>query len=189
MPKLSTTYFMDYMKRRKRDYTILTEVLDDALFDFNYSGGHIMKKVIKGGRVHFIHVIDFCCKQRSTLSATCGYYISSHMDEYVWGHRTFKLPKGILKWSKNLEQMPYDWSVEFEWIQNVYATIINKDVIMPTRIFYGVNDTSEDRAACLQAQADNMPALSSCQPGFSMTQWKLLASLEMNTTVKTSGPC
>lgn len=101
----------------------------------------------------------------------------------------FKLPKDILKWSKNLEQMPYDWSVEFEWIQNVYATIINKDIIMPTRIFYGGNDTSEDRAARLQAQADDMPALSLCQPGFSMTQWKLLASLEMNTTVKTSGPC
>jgi hypothetical protein len=60
------------------------------------------------------------------------------------------LDKHLFKGSDNLEQMPYDSSVEFASIQNVFASIINKDVITKTEIFYSGKNMTKERAARLQ---------------------------------------
>jgi hypothetical protein len=62
MPKSSCSYFMDSLKAKKKDYTLLKSVLDDAMFKFNFTGGHIVKKFMRGARVRINHVTDFCCR-------------------------------------------------------------------------------------------------------------------------------
>jgi hypothetical protein len=73
-----------------------------------------------------------------------------------WGH--IELDKHLFKGSNNLKEMPYDWSIEFVCIQNVLVSIINKDVIAETKIFYSGKNMTKERATRLQRQTEYMTA-------------------------------
>lgn len=156
MPKESKAYYFDSMKREKKNYTLLKKVLDDALFDFAHKGGTVAKR---SGGPRFKHVTDFCCRQQPENSVTCGYYVCSHMDDFVRARNTLCKAEDLRKWSNNLEHKPYDWKQEFARYQNVFANIINKDVVLDTGLFYAGNDAREEHAARSEQRARQIQAL------------------------------
>jgi hypothetical protein len=132
------------MTRKKKDYTYLKKGLDAALFDYKHMGGTVAKR---SGPPRFKHVTDFYCKQQPEDTMTCGYYVISHMNDFVWARDMLYKDEDLWKWSNNLEHKSYDWRQEFARYQNVFANIINKEVVLSIGLFYGGSNPPEENAA------------------------------------------
>lgn len=150
------------MRSEKKDYTSVKQLLDEALFEYNYKGGHTMEKYRKKNKLglpRFGHNTDFCCMQQPKDSVTCGYYVIHHMERYVRARKTFTDHADITKWGKSLQQLSGDCKDEFRRIQEKFASIINQDVVDATGIFNGGASTPEEREARLKGQANDIPHL------------------------------
>jgi hypothetical protein len=64
---------------KKKDYTFIKGVLDDAINDFFENTGPIKKEVVRRGQLIFKHNTTFPCLKQPANSSRNGYYAIHHM--------------------------------------------------------------------------------------------------------------
>jgi hypothetical protein len=83
-------FYVDSLKNKaKRDYTVLPQIFNDALFEHAYKGDVPRKGK---GRVHVKHYKNVNCTQQHD-SVSCGYHLCYHMDIFVMSQKN--LNKGV----------------------------------------------------------------------------------------------
>ena len=119
---------------------VLSNILDDALFEHSMRGGIVPRK--GKGRVHFKHYMDVSCTQQQD-SVSCGYYICYHMDLFVRSQHTLNKSVDIQLFGTSLESNPFAQKKEFARIQDTFAKIINTEVASESGLFYGGYESLE----------------------------------------------
>ena len=84
-PQRCNCYILDSMKSPGKDWSLLKDLLDDCLFDWNTTGGHTLEKNNKGSGKKMITFSwnTLSCTQQSPTSLTCGFYTYIHMAEFI----------------------------------------------------------------------------------------------------------
>jgi hypothetical protein len=86
---------------RRKDYTFIKGVLDDAINGFVEKAGPIKKEVVRRGQLIFKHNMTFpCLKQLANSSRDC-YYSIHHMREFVRDHHQILLSSSLQNWCKD----------------------------------------------------------------------------------------
>ena len=75
-------YFDSSKNIRKKDYTHIKSVLDNALLTFSLSGGYIKVKKHRKNGLGFGHKTHFYCIQLPYTSKADGFYLMHHLIEY-----------------------------------------------------------------------------------------------------------
>ena len=141
MVKECKAFYLDSLKNRaQRDYTVLSHILDDALFQHSVRGGTVPRR--GKGHVHFRHYTDVSCTQQQD-SVSCGYYLCYHMDIFVRSQKTLNKGVDIQLFGTHLESNPFEWKKEFTRIQDIFAKIINTEVASESGLLYGGDDSLE----------------------------------------------
>ena len=155
---MSRVIIFDSTNNHPKDYTRLRQVLDEALLNFDTTGGNIeVKKHEKiTGALRFGYYIECPCLQQADGSEEDMHYVASHMMEFMRLNNTFKRGTDVTAWGSNLLKLKEDvLKKEFKCIQVSLARIINKDVYSPAGVFHGGFDETpaevEDR---LRKQGD-----------------------------------
>ena len=142
---------MDSLKNKeKRDYKVLSNILDDALFEYSYKYGNVRRK--GKGRLQFKHYTDVSCTQQQD-SVSCGYHLCYHMDIFVRSHMSLNKGVEIQLLGTHLESNPFDRKKEFTRIQDIFAKIINTEVASKSGVFYGGYDSLEVHNSSTKAVA------------------------------------
>jgi hypothetical protein len=68
---------------KKKDYTFIKGVLDDAINSFVEKAGPIKKEVVRQGQLIFKHNTTFPCLKQPANSSRDSYYAIHHMREFV----------------------------------------------------------------------------------------------------------
>jgi hypothetical protein len=154
MVKESKAFYLDSLRNKaKRDYKVLQEILDDALFEHSRNGGTVGRK--PGCRVQFKHYTDVSCTQQQD-SVSCGYHLCYHMDKFVRSHKGFNTGVDIQLFGTHLESDPFDRKKEFTRIQDMFAKIINTEVASESGVFYGGVDSPDVHGSRTKAAATQL---------------------------------
>jgi hypothetical protein len=154
MVKECKAFYLDSLKNKaKRDYTVLKQILDDALFEHSYRGGIVPRK--GKGRVHFKHYTDVSCTQQQD-SVSCGYHLCYHMDIFVRSQKNLNKSVDIQLFGTHLESNPFESKKEFTRIQETFAKIINTEVASQSGLFYGGDDSPKVHDSCTKATATQL---------------------------------
>jgi hypothetical protein len=68
---------------KRKDYTLIKGVLDDAINGFVEKARSIKKEVVRRGQLIFKHNTTFPCLKQPANSSRDGYYAIHHMREFV----------------------------------------------------------------------------------------------------------
>jgi hypothetical protein len=154
MVKECKAFYLDSLKNKaKRDYTVLSRILDDALFEHAYRGGNVPKK--GKGPVRFKHYTDVSCTQQQD-SVSCGYHICYHMDIFVRSQKNLNKGVEIQLFGTHLESNPFERKKEFTRIQEIFANIINTEVASESGLFYCGDDSPEVHDSRTKATATQL---------------------------------
>jgi hypothetical protein len=80
---------------KKKDYTFIKGVLDDAINGFIEKAGPIKKEVVRRGQLIFKHNMTFPCLKQPANSSRDGYYDIHHMREFVRDQHQILLPSSL----------------------------------------------------------------------------------------------
>ena len=69
------------------------------------------------------------------------YYLCWHMDTLVRFQNQVRKAEVFEKHCSDIEKAEFDYKLEFTRIQKIFVTVINKEVIEDTRLFYYGDDT------------------------------------------------
>ena len=78
-------YVLDSMKSPGKDWSLLKDLLDDCLFDWNTTGGYTIEKNYKGTGKKMIAFRwnTLSCMRQPPTSLTCGFYTCICMEEFI----------------------------------------------------------------------------------------------------------
>jgi hypothetical protein len=145
---------------KKKDYTFIKAVLDDAINDFVEKAGPIKKEVVRRGQLIFKHNTTFPCLKQPENSSRDGYYAIHHMREFVRDQHQLLLPSSLQEWRKDFANAPdADVHLEIYRIQQKIAQIIHRDVCCREGVFYygPIPPTNTEIEARLEMQGDGRP--------------------------------
>lgn len=148
------------MSGKRKDYTLVKSVLDDALSGFAVKVGPLKNEVRRRGSLIFNHKTEFPCLKQPENSPREAYYAILHMREYVRDQQQLRLPADLQRWRKDLANAPpEDIRQEFGRIQQKIAQLIHRDLCAKEGIFYyGPRAPSNDEiATLLELQKDDRP--------------------------------
>jgi hypothetical protein len=69
---------------KRKDYTLIKGVLDDAINGFVKKAGPVKREVVRRGQLIFKHNTTFQCLKQPANSSRDGYFAIHHMREFVW---------------------------------------------------------------------------------------------------------
>lgn len=144
VPKERKAYYMDSLKTQARlDTKLIEPVLNDALNRFSCMAGSNLPKSGNGpGQTDkFVHVTNIGCVQQPKSTMYVEYYLCWHMDTLVWFQNQVRKAEVFEKYCSDIEKAEFDYKLEFTRIQKIFATVINKEVIEDTGLFYYGDDT------------------------------------------------
>ena len=147
---------------KKKDYTRVKEVLDDALAGFRHRiGTKLQREVVRRGSLKFVHKTDFPSVRQPDESPREAYYTIMFMREFVRDASELDLPDKLVQWRDNLcdTNDPQAIPAEFGRIQQKIATTIQRDVVTKEGIFFQglVEMTKHEIESCLRALCDERP--------------------------------
>lgn len=136
-------YYLDSLKTKALLNTKLIEsVLDDALNMFSCMAGSNLPNTEKGPRAEekFNHVTDIGCAQKARDSIPADYYLCWHMDSFVRFQDHIPKAGDFKKYCLPMEDpefdAEFDYKLEFSRIQKLFVSVINKEIILNTGLFY-----------------------------------------------------
>jgi hypothetical protein len=111
MVKEFNAFYLDSLKNKaKRNYIVLKQILDDALFEHSYRGGTVPRK---GKRhVHFKHYTDVSCTQQQH-NVSRGYHLCYHMDIFVRSQKNLNKGVDIQFFGTHMESNPFERKKQF----------------------------------------------------------------------------
>jgi hypothetical protein len=145
---------------KKKDYTFIKAVLDDAINGFVEKAGPIKKEVVRRGQLIFMHNTTFPCLKQPANSSRDGYYAIHHMREFVQDQHQLLLPSSLQEWRKDFANASNaDVCLEIYRIQQKIAQIIHRDVCSIEGVFYygPIPPTNTEIEARLEMQDDGRP--------------------------------
>jgi hypothetical protein len=86
---------------KKKDYTFIKGVLDDAINGFIEKAGPIKKEVVRRGELIFKHNTTFPCLKQPANSSRDDNYAIHHMREFVQNQHQILLPSSLQDWRKD----------------------------------------------------------------------------------------
>ena len=148
------TYFDSHRHVKKKDYTRVKEVLDDALAGFRHRiGTKLDREFVRRGSPVFNHKTDFPCVTQPEDSPREAFFTIMFMREMVRDVVEIDLPDKMLRWRQNLcdTSDPQAIPAEFGRIQQKIATTIQQDVVTKEGIFFQglVPMSNDDIDSCL----------------------------------------
>ncbi|KAK1565940.1 hypothetical protein QYE76_007682, partial [Lolium multiflorum] len=169
-PQHSHAVYLDSGRDRKKDYTHIRALLNDALTGFaNKAGPLKVERKSRGGLV-LTHTTNFPCLRQSTPdNGMDAWYAILQMQEYIKYADDMLLPENLRNRFANMADVP-DREIRKNWgrIQQFICTIILQDVNNRSgEFFYGYglppNDEIELR---LEMSRDERPfnSLEGCRP-------------------------
>ncbi|KAK1641835.1 hypothetical protein QYE76_059640 [Lolium multiflorum] len=169
-PQHSHAVYLDSGRDRKKDYTHIRALLNDALTGFaNKAGPLKVERKSRGGLV-LTHTTNFPCLRQSTPdNGMDAWYAILQMQEYIKYADDMLLPENLRNRFANMVDVP-DREIRKNWgrIQQFICTIILQDVNNRSgEFFYGYglppNDEIELR---LEMSRDERPfnSLEGCRP-------------------------
>lgn len=128
------------------DTKLIESVLDDALNRFSCLPGSNLPDTGMDPRAEekFNHVTDIACVQKPRDNTRADYYLCWYMDTLVRFQDHIPKAGDFKRYSLCLEDAEFDCNLELTRIQKIFASIINKEVIMDTGIFYYGDDTPQN---------------------------------------------
>ena len=143
-PQRCNYYLLDSMKSPGKDWSLLKDLPDDSLFDWNTTGGHTFEKNNKGCGKKMIAFKwnTLSCIQQPPTILTCGFYTCIHMAEFIWFAKMLNQHDKILKWGQEVQNNQPEVSLVLDELQVKLAAIINKEVRLSTGLFY--NNSKEN---------------------------------------------
>jgi hypothetical protein len=151
------TYLDSGSNEKKKDYTNVRAVLDNALTGYIASGGTTRRPVVKTGKHVFTHVMNFPCVKQPAGSAKDAYYALYHMEAYLRDEQNLRLPESLRRWGQDLSTRHDDEIRESHYrIQTRLCTIIWHDVVMKgVSFYYSVTPPNSEMDALLEMQLDD----------------------------------
>ena len=150
-PKEQKAYYLDSLKTQARLKTKLIEsVLDDALKIFSCMVGSNLLNTTEGptAKNKLNHVTDIGCVQKARDITPADYYLCWHMDSFVKFqdhiHKAGDFKKYCIPMEDPEFHDEFDYKLEFSRIQKLFVSVINKEVIMNTGLFYYGDDTQQN---------------------------------------------
>jgi hypothetical protein len=137
-PQRCNCYLLDSTKSPGKDWSLLKDLLDDCLFDWNTTGGHTVEKNYKGSGKKMIAFRwnTLSCMQQPPTSLTCGFYTCIHMEEFIRSAKMLNQHDKILKWGQEVQNNQPEAGLVLEELQVKLAAIINKEVRFSSGLFY-----------------------------------------------------
>jgi hypothetical protein len=87
---------------KKKDYTNIRTVLDNALTGYVASGGTISRPVVRTGNHVFTHVMQFPCTKQPVGSTKDAFYALYHMEVFLRDQQNIRLPDSLKRWAQDL---------------------------------------------------------------------------------------
>ena len=145
---------MDSGRHKKKDYTHIKSVLNDALTGYAFNGGIVKKKNLKQGNLVFGHKTDFLCATKAENSMREADYAIMHMRE--WFVRDEDTLGRIQRMSEYTDQ---ELMHEFGRIQRMITRIIHRDISSTDGLFYHGLPIPPNREieSRLEAQGEDRP--------------------------------
>ena len=133
-PQVSHTCILTLLETtRKKDYTHIMNILDDALQGFSFRGGHVQIKKQRNKKMGFTHKTNFSCIHVPKPSKKDGFYIVHLMIQFNTDHQKLRMRSRnddhIHKWLESHGEADYKLRDDFFRIQSDLSTIIMKDVV------------------------------------------------------------
>ena len=127
------TYLDSGSGEKKKDYSRVRSVLDDALEAYALANGGPFKQNHEffrdDGKRRFKHVFQFPCVKQPVGSSRDAFYVLHHLKGYVRDIRNLRLPSAVREWAENLARISdSDLREDFHAIQVKLADIISRDV-------------------------------------------------------------
>ena len=125
---------------RKKDYTHIMNILDDALQGFSIRGDHMQIRKQRKKKMGFTHKTIFCCIQVPKPSKKDGFYILHLMIEFSTDHQKLRMTSRnddhIHKWLESHGEADYKLRDDFLRIQSDIAMTIMKEVVDEKGMFH-----------------------------------------------------
>jgi len=132
-PKWSVATYFDSGSERKKDYSAVRGVLDDALEGYAAAKGPFKKNqefFRDNGKHRFKHVFQFPCVKQPAGSLRDAFYVLHHLNGWVRDCQMLTLPSAVREWAERLAQInDADLREDFHASQVKLSHIINTDVI------------------------------------------------------------
>lgn len=126
------SYFDSASQKKKKDYTRIRGVLNEALEGYAKKGCPFVNKgeCIKDDKHVFKHVLEFpCVKEPATGGAKEAFYAMHHLKGFVRDCQNLTLPSSFRAWAENLARRDDDdLREDFHRIQVKLSEIIVEDV-------------------------------------------------------------
>ena len=145
-PQRCNCYLLDSTKSPGKDWSLLKDLLDDCLFDWNTTRGHTVEKNYKGSGKKMIAFRwnTLSCMQQPRTSLTCDFYARIQMKKFIWSTKMLNQHDKILKWGQEVQNNHPETGLVLEELQVKLAAIINKEVRSSFGLFY--NNFKEDES-------------------------------------------
>ena len=130
--------YFDSGSARKKNYTNIKQVLNDALNCYCLKGISLIRENLEGSRRVFGHKFEFPCMKQPANSMTEAFYAIHHIQEFVRDQLNLTLPCKLTRLQKDFANYSTDADVrrEFYRIQQKLAQLICKDVLRSEGLFY-----------------------------------------------------
>ena len=105
------TYFDSGSLIKKKDYSRIQSVLDDALEGYSSKGCGFANKTaecFRNGKHIFKHVTEFHCVKQPARSVKEAFYVFHHLRGFVRDCKMLTLPSSIRGWAEKLAQIDDD---------------------------------------------------------------------------------
>ena len=151
------TYFDSGSLIKKKNYSLIKSVLDDALEGYASKGCSFANKTaecFQNGKHVFKHVTEFPCVKQPAHSMKEAFYVLHHLRGFVRDCKMLTLPSSIRGWAEKLAQID-DVREDFFRIQNQISEIMQHDVMQSGRtLHYARGVPKREVKERLQMQAD-----------------------------------
>jgi hypothetical protein len=132
-PKYSLATYFDSGSAKKKNYSRIRGVLDDALEGYFKKGGAFKEKAEcfrDDGKHKFKHVFEFPCVKQPENSTLEAFYVMHHLKGFVRDSQNLLLPSALRGWSEKLARInDDDLREDFHATQVKLSHIIIEDVI------------------------------------------------------------
>ena len=137
-PQYCEATFFDSGSAKKKDYTNIKSVLDNALAGFEFDDGPLKRSNRRKGKMAFKHKTEFPCKKQPAGSTMSSFYALHFMREFLRDQQRLLVPESLLKWRKDManDADDADMRAEFYHIQERIAVAITEDVIKKGGMFW-----------------------------------------------------
>ena len=127
------TYFDSGSLTKKKGYSRIKSVLDDALEGYASKGCNFANKTVKcirNGKHMFKHITEFPCVKQPARSVKEAFYVLHHLRGFVRDCQMLTLPSSLRGWAERLAQIDDDnLREDFFRIQTQISEIIQHDVM------------------------------------------------------------